>query len=80
MMPIDLTKYSSHEATHLLSCAHAIGLRRREYSMRCIPLKETSSGRLKIVVFGERNWKHRDHLKQIKYVDKDRVRPIGETR
>jgi hypothetical protein len=41
--------------------------------MDCIPKGVTKSGKMKILVFGERNWKNKDHIKNIKYVDPTRV-------
>jgi len=64
------------DATHKLSCRHAIGLNELDYYMDCIILKEMPNNRLKILVFGERYWKYHDDKKQIRYVDKFRVKPI----
>lgn len=41
--------------------------------MRCHVLKDMGDGRLKLLVFGDRNWKHRDHISRIRYVEADRV-------
>lgn len=63
-------------ATHLLECAHCIGRGRSRYSMRCVPLGTTKSGKLKVLVFGERNLKGKDHIKRTRYVEAYRVRKI----
>ena len=63
------------DATHKLSCRHAVNSRSGyDYYMDCIILKEMPNDRLKILVFGERNWKGKDHIKKIRYVDNWRVR------
>ena len=64
---------TSENATHLLSCAHAITLNRMEYKMHCHVLKDMGDGRVKILVFGERNWKNKEHISQIRYVSKGRI-------
>jgi len=63
------------DATHKLSCRHAIGLSGYNYYMDCIILKEMPNNRLKILVFWERYRKGHDDKKQIRYVDKFRVKP-----
>ena len=63
------------EATHKLSCRHAIGLSGLNYWMDCIILKEMPNNRLKILVFGDRYWKYHDDKKRIRYVDKSRIKP-----
>lgn len=73
-MSEDLSKYDISMATHWLECAHAIGLRRRVYRMHCRPLANTKLGKLKLLVFGERNWKLKDNPRiRIRYVDPGRV-------
>lgn len=64
---------SAGNATHLLECRHCIGHNKREYYMRCHVLKDMGNDRLKVLVFGERNWKGREHIRHIRYVDRDRV-------
>lgn len=72
---------SYENAMHLLQCRHCIGRNREEYAMRCHILKDMGN-RLKVLVFGERNWKNREHIKHIRYVDKYRVKsrhfPLAE--
>ena len=63
------------DATHKLSCRHAIGLSEVNYWMDCIVLKKMPDGRLKIMVFGDRDHEGYEDKKQIRYVDKWRVRP-----
>jgi hypothetical protein len=63
-------------ATHLLRCAHAIGISRFDYTMRCHILKNMKDGRVKILVFGNRYWKGRSHINRVRYVPKHRVTNI----
>lgn len=65
----------SSDATHYLKCKHCIGTSCSYYNMLCIPLGKTKSGKLKVLVFGERNWKDKEHIKRIRYVDEYRVVP-----
>lgn len=58
---------------HLLACRHVIGRGVRNYNMRCDVIGETDSGSIKIRVYGERNWKGREHLSRIRYVSKNRI-------
>lgn len=62
-------------AKHLLDCSHCIGKSCTYFSMKCEVLKDMGDGRLKVRVFGELNWKGRDHLHRIRYVPKSRVWP-----
>ena len=61
------------DATHLLRCRHCIGRSCKEYFMACIPLSEPKNGKIKILVFGDRNWAGKDHLKKVRYVEQSRV-------
>lgn len=64
----------SGNATHELLCSHAIGRRAvSHYCMRCHVLKVMPDGRLKVRVYGERNWKGKEDKWRIRYVDSDRV-------
>lgn len=63
----------SEAATHLLRCSHCRGRSTTYYKMRCAVLGETKSGKVKIRVFGERNWAGRDHVSRIRYVDSWRL-------
>lgn len=65
---MDLDKYDVSMATHYLKCVHAIGRNRYNYYMFCIPLGRCKSGKIKVVVFGDRYWKGRRHIKKIRYV------------
>lgn len=69
-----LTKYDVSQATHKLMCRHQICRNGFNYTMPCIILGETKSGLLKIIVFGERYWKHREHIKKIRYVSHFRIK------
>ena len=60
-------------ATHLLKCAHAIGLNRYNYTMHCHILGITKSHMCKILVFGDRYWKYKEHVKKVRYVPKWRL-------
>lgn len=68
-----LEDYDVSEATHNLRCAHQLGRSRRDYTMPCIPLEKTKTGMVKLVVFGERDWAHRDHIKHVRYVPMWRI-------
>ena len=74
--PMDLTV---SDATHKLTCSHCIGKARTHYTMPCIPLKVMKGARLKILVFGDRNWADKGHIKRIRYVSKFRVKPYVRT-
>lgn len=73
---MDLQNYSSDSATHLLNCTHCQGSSIKYYRMKCIVLGSTKSGKTKVVVFGERNWRDRENIKRIRYVDADRISTI----
>jgi len=64
---------TADNATHELICRHVCRWT-KVYVMRCHVLKTTASGKLKILVFGERNWKNKEHISRIRYVEADRVR------
>lgn len=64
-------------ATHGLRCVHAIGKSRSSYLMRCHILKDMGDGRVKVKVFGDRNWKNSEHISRIRYVEAGRVIKIG---
>ena len=55
------------ESTHHLECRHAIGSHGRDYHMRCILLGKTGRS-IKLLVFGERNWKGKELITQIRYL------------
>lgn len=64
------------DATHYINCAHAIGTSRKEYRMRCIPLKITKKGKVKILLFGERYWMSNRTKKRVMYVPRWKVKPM----
>ena len=72
----NLDEYHVSEATHKLKCRHAIGRSGFNYTMPCLIIGRTKSRMLKIVVFGDRYWKHRDDRKRIRYVPPWDVIPI----
>ena len=61
------------DATHLLRCRHCIGRSCKEYFMACIPLDKPKNGKLKVLVFGDRNWAGRDDRKRVRYVEEWKV-------
>lgn len=61
------------DCTHLLKCKHCIGKNCSNYYMDCIPLGIASNGKMKVIVFGERDWKNKEHIKKIRYVDPSKV-------
>lgn len=71
-----MSQYTAENATHLLDCAHAIGRNRREYQMRCHVLGKTKSGKVKVLVFGDRDWKGSEHLSRIRYVLPYRIKKL----
>lgn len=68
-----LDKYKIEDTTHNLLCRHAVGSHGYDYYMSCIILKKMSNNRLKVLVFGDRNWKGHDDKKRIRYVESSRV-------
>lgn len=66
---------TSENATHLLECYHCCRWVKR-YHMRCHILKEMPDGRLKLKVFGDRNWRDMEHKSRIRYVPAHRVTPL----
>ncbi len=61
------------DATHFLRCRQAFGRNGRDYTMLCKPLKNMPDGKMKIVVFGERQWNGKDHLKRLRYVHSSKL-------
>ena len=69
--------FERKNATHRFKCRNAVGQNGYNYFMYCIPLgKTTKSGKIRCLVFGDRNWKDTDHIKRIRYVDKNRLEVI----
>lgn len=68
-VPLPLT---AANATHHLECRHCCRWT-KVYRMKCHVIKTMPDGRLKVLVFGERNWKDRDHVQRVRYVEADRV-------
>ena len=66
-------EYTIKDTTHYLKCRHCIGKNCMDYYMSCIPLGKTKKGYIKILVFGDRNWKDRDDRKRIRYVEPNRI-------
>lgn len=64
------------DATHNLNCTHCQGRSVSYYKMKCVLLGAVKSGKAKVLVFGERNWKDREHIKRVRYVDPDRITEI----
>lgn len=73
---MELTNYNISQATHKLKCRHQIGRNGFNYTMPCLILGKTKTRRLKLVVFGDRYWKHKEHIKRIRYVTPLRVTKI----
>lgn len=74
--PLDC--FVSADATHYLSCRHCIGGNCKEYVMRCTVIKDMGNGQVKVVVFGDRNWRDKEHIKRIRYVPGWRLSEIIE--
>jgi len=71
------TIYSIDDATHLLHCKHCICRSRYEYTMKCLVLKKTKSGKCKILVFGNRYWKGYNHIQRIRYVWRSKLTELN---
>lgn len=70
-------QYTTADATHWLLCRHCVGAKScREYEMKCVLLGETKTGKQKVLVFGERDWKDKDHIKKIRYVNHSQLLKI----
>lgn len=65
--------FVSADATHYLECSHCCGRSRKEYVMPCVVLKDMLDGRVKLLVFGNRDWMNTEHIKRVRYVHKRRV-------
>ena len=65
------------DATHNLHCTHCQGRSVSYYKMKCILLGTTKSGKEKVLVFGERNWSGREHIKRVRYVDAYRITALS---
>jgi len=68
-----LPEHTAVNATHLLVCTHVCRWS-KTYMMPCHILKAMPDGRLKLLVFGERNWKGREHISRVRYVEAWRVK------
>ena len=64
--------------THYIICNHCQGGNDHEYRMECLLLKITKNGKAKILLFGERYWKNREHKRTVKYIDRSRLIKIDE--
>jgi hypothetical protein len=65
---VEIGNATVDQATHLLRCRHQIGRNGFDYTMPCIILGKTKIGKTKVLVFGERYWKYKEHIKSIRYV------------
>ncbi len=74
-----IEKYDVSQATHLLICEHCVGLNCKTYYMKCIVLGKTRSGSTKVIVFGDRYWKDREHVKRLRYVQGRRLIELNKT-
>lgn len=53
---------------------HCYGLgQEKDYWMPCILLNTVGEDRAKVLVFGDRFWRGREHIKRVRYVDADRL-------
>jgi len=67
------------DATHNLLCRHAIGRHGKNYHMKAVLLGKTKKGKNKVLVFGDRYWAGREHIKKIRYVEDYKLSPIKVT-
>jgi hypothetical protein len=74
-----MDEYTADQATHKLACVHAQGRSRKHYTMKCIKLGETPSGKVKVLVFGRLFWRDTEHVKAVRYVDPDRLVSLSNT-
>ena len=74
-----MQEYTAEQATHKLACVHAQGRSLMHYTMKCIKLGETKSGKVKVLVFGRLFWRYTEHVKSIRYVDPDRLVALSNT-
>jgi hypothetical protein len=66
------TEYTADDYTHRLMCRHCFGKSVKHYYMKCIKLGETKSGKVKVLVFGDRYWGRLEE-QRIRYVSPDRL-------
>ncbi|RMV34042.1 hypothetical protein ALP12_200207 [Pseudomonas savastanoi pv. phaseolicola] len=59
-------------APHRLICQHVCRWT-KTYTMPCHVLNAMPDGRLKVLVFGDRYWKGREHVQRVRYVEAGRV-------
>ena len=65
------------KATHYIECRHCTNTKScHYYTMECILLKRTKSGRAKILLFGDRYYKR--EKRSIRYIDYNRLIKIKE--
>ena len=65
---MNLEKFNITDCNYLLKCVHAIGTSRYNYTMPCVLLGKTKTGKMKVLVFGDRYWKSGINKKKIRYV------------
>lgn len=70
----EIGKMTAANATHALVCAHA-NRWRKQYTMPCHVLKAMPGDRVKVLVFGSRDWKGHEHVSKVRYVPAHRVLP-----
>ena len=73
---MNLGDYSVGDADSWLSCRHCIGPHCKDYVMRCKVISTTKSGMVKVVVFGNRNWKDKHHIKNVRYVKSYKLKEL----
>lgn len=74
---MNLEQYHSKDATHELFCTHKCCRNAtRYYTTKCIPISKTKSGKIKIVVFGDKFWGPDDRHKRIRYVLPQKIKKI----
>ncbi|MDG6423771.1 hypothetical protein QIT82_gp22 [Pseudomonas phage psageK9] len=67
-----MSQLTAENATHRLSCVHRCKWT-KYYYMPCHVIKNMPGGRVKVLVFGERNWKGREQISRIRYVEAYKV-------
>jgi hypothetical protein len=76
MIKLEIDKLKIEDATHVLHCRYCIGRSAYNYTMKCLILGKTKSGKYKILVFGERYWKRYKNKKRIRYIDESQISEI----
>ncbi len=57
------------DATHIVHCRHCVTATQCEdYTMLCIVLDRRDGKHVRVLVFGDRYWKNKKHIRRIRYI------------